>query len=114
MPATAFASGWPVIGMATALTTASLVLLSALLLWRLRHRISAYQGLMVLLAVGFMATALFFAVAHVLDLSLVNGWPGGKSGSALSYASVLLLYPVIAIWMRFLNHPASKQKPPAA
>ncbi|OQC67439.1 MAG: hypothetical protein BWX48_00804 [Verrucomicrobia bacterium ADurb.Bin006] len=33
---------------------------------------------MILLAVGFVATLLFFATAHVLELSVTGGWPGGE------------------------------------
>jgi hypothetical protein len=110
MPATALASGWPVIGIAVALATACLILISAYLLWRLRQRISAFRGLMILLAIGFSATLLFFAAAHVLDLSLVDGWPGGKRGSALSYSWVLLLYPGLAAWFWLRNRDASNSE----
>jgi hypothetical protein len=114
MPATAFASGWPWIGIVVALATASCILISAYLLWRSRQRISAFRGLMILLAVGFLATLLFFAMAGLLDLSLVYGWPGGKRGSPLSFAWMLLLYPMLAAWFWFLNHGASSREPGAA
>jgi hypothetical protein len=111
MPATAFASGWPRIGIAAALASASLILISAYVLWRLRQRISAFRGVMILLAVGFSATLLFFAAGHVLDLSLVDGWPGGKRGAPLSYVWVLLLYPALAAWFWFQNRQASSSEP---
>ena len=111
MPATAFASGWPGSGIAIALAAASLILIAAYLLWRLRQGISAFSGVMLLLAFGFSATLLFFAAAHVLDLSLVDGWPGGKRGSPVSYVWVLLLYPALAAWFWFRNRGPNTSEP---
>src|SRR5689334_18364849 len=98
MPAAALASGWPTIGTVAAFTVASLILICAYVLWRSRHRLDPFTGLMILLAVCFLATLLLFAVAHVLDLSIMSSWPEGKSGSAGSYTWVLLIYPVLAAW----------------
>jgi hypothetical protein len=69
---------------------------------------------MVLLAVGFVATLLFFAAAQVLDLSLLDGWPTGKRGSPRSYAWVLLLYPALAGWFWLQNRQAGNSEPDAA
>jgi len=68
MPASALASGWPAIGLVVAFSAAVLILASAFFLWRSRQRLSAFSGLMVLLAVAFVATAVFFAAAQALDL----------------------------------------------
>lgn len=111
MPVAAFASGWPTKGVALALTTASVILFSAFLLWRLRQEISAFGGLLILLAVGFLATGSFFVAAQVLDLSLVDRWRGGKASSPLSYAWVLLIYPALAIWFWVLERRASNSEP---
>ena len=69
---------------------------------------------MILLAVGFVATVLFFAVAQVLDLSLLSGWPGGKRGSPRSYAWVLLIYPALAAWFWLRHRQAGNSEPDAA
>jgi hypothetical protein len=114
MPATALASGWPAIGIAAAFAAAFLILVSAYALWRFRQRISAFRGLMILLAVGFSATLLFFAAAAVLDLSLVDGWPGGRIISPLDYMWLSLLFPVIAAWFWFRNRDASRSEPSAS
>jgi hypothetical protein len=68
---------------------------------------------MVLLAVGFVATLLFFAAAQVLDLSLLSGWPGGKRGSPRSYAWVLLLYPALAGWLWLQKRQTGNSEPGA-
>jgi hypothetical protein len=114
MPATALASGWPAIGVAAAFAMAFLILVSACVLWWSRQRVSAFGGLMVLLAVGFVATLLFLVAAQVLDLSLLDGWPGGKRGSPRSYAWVLLLYPVLASWFWLQNRQTGNSEPGAA
>ena len=69
---------------------------------------------MILLAVGFVATVMFFAAAQVLDLSLLSGWPGGRKGSPRSYAWALLIYPALAarFWLR--NRKAGNSEPGAA
>lgn len=110
MPVAAFASGWPAIGDALALTTASIILISVFLLWRSRQKISAFGGLLILLAVGFLVTGFFFVAAQLLDLSLVDRWPGGKASSPLSYAWVLLIYPALAIWFWCLKGRASNSE----
>jgi hypothetical protein len=111
MPTTALASGWPARGFAVALAAAALILISAYVLWQVRPRISAFQGLMILLAVGFAASLAFFLAAHILDLSIVDGWPGGKRSAPLDYVWVLLLYPALAVWFYYQNRHASDQKP---
>ena len=65
---------------------------------------------MVLLAVGFVATLLFFAAAQILDLSMLSGWPGGRRGSPRSYAWVLLLYPMLAAWFWLQNRQTGKSE----
>ena len=65
---------------------------------------------MILLAVGFVATLLFFAAAQVLDLSLLSGWPGGRRGSPRSYAWVLFLYPALGAWFWFQNRRAGNSE----
>jgi glucan phosphoethanolaminetransferase (alkaline phosphatase superfamily) len=110
MPAAALASGWPAIGTVAAFTLASLILVCAYVLWRSRHRLNTFTGLMVLLAVCFLATLSFFAVAHVLDLSMMTSWPEGKSGYPRSYAWVLFIYPVLAGWFWWLNHRRQRQQ----
>jgi hypothetical protein len=52
-------------------------------------------------------------VAGVLDWSLVSGWPGGKRGSALSYAWVLLVYPVLAARFWLQNRRDGNSQPGA-
>lgn len=114
MPATALASGWTAIGVAAAFAAASIILVSAYVLWRSRQRLSALGGLMVLLGVGFVATVLFFAAAQVLDLSLISGWPGGKRDSPQSYTWVWLIYPALAAWFWLRNRQAGNSEPGAA
>jgi len=110
MPAAALASGWPAIGTVAAFIVASLILVCAYVLWRSRHKLNAFTGLMVLLAVGFVATLLFFAVAHIFGLSILSTWPEGKSGSPRSFAWVLFIYPVLAAWFWCLNHRRQQQQ----
>jgi len=69
---------------------------------------------MILLAVGFVATLLFFATAHVLDLSVAEGWPGGERSPPLRYVWVLLLYPALGAWFWFRNRDTSNGEPDAA
>ena len=113
MPVAAFASDWPAVGISMALATASAIPAGAFLLWRLRQRISAFGGLLILLAVGFSATFVFFAGAEVLDLSLVDRWPGGGRSAPRSYAWVLLLYPALATLFWLLNCQADISGPGA-
>lgn len=104
MPVAALASDWPAMGTVAAFLGASFILVSTYVLWRSRQRMSAFAGLMVLLAVGFVATLLFFAVALGFDLNLVNSWPDGSSSSPGSYAWVLLIYPALAALFWWLNY----------
>ncbi len=113
MPAAAFTSGWPSVGIAVAIAAASLILVSAWLLWLYRQRLPAINGWMILLAVGFSATLLFLAVASLLGLSLLDRWPGGKRGSPLSYLWVLLFYPALAVWFWFQSRGSSSSEPTA-
>jgi hypothetical protein len=69
---------------------------------------------MILLVVGFSATLLFFTAAAVLNLSLVDGWPGGRRISPLDYIWLSLLFPVIAAWFWFRNRDASRSEPSAS
>ncbi|HRZ35818.1 MAG TPA: hypothetical protein P5534_05570 [Candidatus Paceibacterota bacterium] len=68
---------------------------------------------MVLLAVGFVATLLFFAAAQVLHLSFLSGWPGGNRRSPRSYAWVLVLYPALAAWFWRQNRQTGNREPGA-
>ena len=54
MPATAILSGWSGAGVALSDVTAAVILVAALVLWNLRHRIPVLRGLMWLLGIGFV------------------------------------------------------------
>lgn len=69
---------------------------------------------MILLAVGFVATLLFLGAAQVLDLSLISKWPGGRRGSPLKCAWLLLFYPALAAWFSLQNRQAGNSEPGAA
>lgn len=113
MPAAALTSDWSGRGISLALSTAALILIAAYLLWRSRQRISAFCGLLSLLSVGFGATLILLLGAHVLDLSLLDRWPGGKRLSPLSCFWVSLFYPAFAVWFWFENRTASPSEPGA-
>jgi hypothetical protein len=66
--------------------------------------------MMILLGSGFAATLLFFAAAIILDLSLVDGWPGGRRGSPLDYIWLSLLFPVVAGWFWFQNRDSGNSE----
>lgn len=110
MPATALASHWPLIGIGLSLATASIILVSAYGLWRIRKRLSAYRGLMVLLAVAWCSSLLFFVSAQVLDWGIVTPWPGGDRTSPSESAWVLLLFPALAGYFWLLNRSGSRNK----
>lgn len=114
MPATALTSGWPGTGISLSIAAASLILISAYLIWRCRRRLPAFRGLILLLAVGFAATLLFLAGAQVLGLSFVDSWPGENRVSPLRCSWILLFYPALAAYFWFLDRKSSTSKPGAS
>lgn len=63
MPLTAVASGWPSAGIAIALTTASAILVSAFLLWRLRRGMSVAA---IFRHPALLAVALCLIILHIV------------------------------------------------
>jgi serine/threonine protein kinase len=103
MPVTAITSGWSGAGVALSDLTAAGVLLAALTIWSNRHRLTPFQGIMLLLTAVFIASATFLFGAHEMNLSVRSSWPGGKLISAASLLWSLLLFPVLAVWFWFMH-----------
>ncbi len=101
MPATAILSDWSGVGFALSGVTALTISVAALMLWNLRHRISALRGLMFLLAVGFVASSTFLFGAHWLHLPMRSSWPTAAVRSPLHSVWMLGLFPVVAGWILF-------------
>jgi len=71
-------------------------MVTAFVVWLSRDRLSAFRGLMILLASGFVASAGFLVGAHALGLALRSSWPGGSMVSPLHYAWGLGMFPLLA------------------
>lgn len=78
MPVTAITSGWSGAGVALSDMTAIAVLLAALGIWSNRHRLTAFQGFMLLLGAVFAASATFLlgarTLAGLVGAVIVAGW----------------------------------------
>lgn len=100
MPVTAIVSGWPTVGLVASVISAGAILMTPWILWRLRDRMEAYSGLMILLAVAFAGALTFFITAIVLKVSIVDQWPVGRPHDPVSLLWVLVIYPIIALSLR--------------
>jgi serine/threonine protein kinase len=98
MPATAIASGWSGAGVALSDLTAAGVLVAALVIWSNRHRLTAFQGFMLLLGAALVASATFLLGAYWMDLPVRSSWPEGEMLSPVSLLWALLLFPLLALW----------------
>ncbi len=105
MPVAAILSDWSGAGVALSDAMALVIVTAAVALWSLRSRISAVNGYLILLAVGFVSTAGFLCGADALDLKFRSSWPGGSLVSPLHYAWALGLYPLMALWFA-MDQPA--------
>ncbi len=110
---TAILSGWSGAGVALSQATVGIIFVAAMVLWNARHRITQFCGHLWLIAVGFLATALFLFGAHWLGLSMIASWPGGAMVSPLKLAWALWLFPLVALrlWIRNVLAPAGTPTP---
>jgi hypothetical protein len=69
----------------------------------MRAKIEALQGMLVFLAVAFLATSGFILSAHLMKLPLLVSWPPAKSADASSYWWILSLFPLLALYFWFIN-----------
>ena len=111
MPALAVSSGWSGAGVALSDAAAAVVLLATLGIWRNQHRLSAFQGLLLLLGAGLVASASFLAGVHWLNLSArAVAWPEGMPLLLESLLWSLVLFPVLALWL-WLIHRTGRIRP---
>ncbi len=99
MVVTAIASDWQGAGLAVTAATTLSVWISAFVLWNQRGRISAFSGIMWLLAVGFVSSASFLIGADWLGLAVRSNWPAADLMSPLHSLWILGIFPVIAVWL---------------
>jgi len=90
-------------GVALTAATVGAVVAAALVLWKFRERMSQFMRQMWLIAVGFVATAVFLFGAHGLGLSMLSRWPGGVAVSPLKFVWALALFPLVAGWHWLVN-----------
>jgi serine/threonine protein kinase len=111
MPVTAISSEWSGLGIALSAVAALVIMVTAFVVWGLRHRLSAFRGLMILLAASFVATTVFLAGADALGLTVRSSWPGGTQVSPSRYAWVLAIFPLLAVWFLGLERDATAGSP---
>ncbi len=108
MPLTAIASDWHGAGLAVTSATTLSVWIAAFVLWYQRDRISAFSGIMWLLAVGFVSSASFLIGADRLGLPVRSNWPTGAMMSPWHAMWMLGVFPVIAVWL-WIRHRNGRQ-----
>jgi len=103
--------GWQPVGIVVGLLCVLVVWLAVPVLWSNRSRLSELTGFSVLLAVIFVATAVFLWFCHVLDLPLVNKFSPSQPKSASSYWWILLMFPAmwILLWALDRRNPTNKE-----
>lgn len=114
MPTLAISSGWSGAGVALSEAAAAVVLLAALVIWRNQHRLSAFQGVLLLLGAGLVASASFLGGMHWLNLSArAVAWPEAVPVPLGSLLWTLTLFPILALWF-WLIHRTGRIHPGAA
>jgi len=75
MALTPFVAGWHVPGVVAALCCVSVILLAVPILWRSREKVTPLKGMMIFLAIAFIATASFLLISHIMSLPILASWP---------------------------------------
>ena len=103
-----FVADWNLAGTAIALICAIAILLTIPVLWKIREKVDALQGMFILLTVAFLSTLGLLLYAYFMRLPLSNFWLPTKQVANLSYFWVLLIYPAIALFS-WINNRSNKQ-----
>lgn len=100
---TPFIIGWSTTGVAVALTCAGFVLALVPVLWRMRAKLSALHGALVLLSAAFLATFAFLSYAHFAGERVVTSWPPIVTADSYSCFWMLSLFPILGTVLWLLN-----------
>lgn len=105
MALTPFVAGWHFAGTVAALGCVIVILLAVPILWTVRTKIEALQGMFIFLAVAFVATFSFLLSAYFMRLPLLASWPPAVHANASNCFWILLLFPTLALFFWFVGRP---------
>lgn len=86
-----------------------MILLTVPILWSMRTKLKALQGMFIFLAVAFVATFSFLLSAHFMGLPLAASWSPLKLANASGYFWFPLLFPILALFFWFRSRLISEQ-----
>ncbi|MFT4175543.1 MAG: hypothetical protein QM627_02700 [Luteolibacter sp.] len=112
MVLTAFVADWHLLGVVIAFACVTLILIPALILWRMRGKIEAFRGIIFLLAIAFISNGIFLASAHSMGLTMLTSWPSPRFASAAEWVWQLLLFPALGVLFWIINKSNLKANKP--
>lgn len=77
-------------------------------LWRMRGRLTARNGLFLLMAVEFVAAAITFLALDELGVLEAAQVEGGKAGVGRGLYLYLLVFPLVALWIWWIDRMLAK------
>jgi len=102
MAITPFWADWDAVGIVAALVCVVLILITVPVLWRMRAKIDAFRGIIVLLVVAFISSSIFLASAHLMNLTVLTSWPP-RLASASECLWGLLVFPALGVLFWLIN-----------